>query len=75
MNRYGVDKPDTRFEMELTDFTDTFKQSQFKVFSSVANGGGSIKAINAKGLADITQGELKILKMSQRRSAQRGLLS
>lgn len=59
MNRYGVDKPDTRFEMELTDFTDTFKQSQFKVFSSVANGGGSIKAINAKGLADITQGELK----------------
>lgn len=62
MNRYGVDKPDTRFEMELTDFTDTFKQSQFKVFSSVANGGGSIKAINAKGLADITQGELKNLE-------------
>ena len=62
MNRYGVDKPDTRFEMELTDLTDTFKQSQFKVFSSVANGGGSIKAINAKGLADITQGELKNLE-------------
>ena len=62
MNRYGVDKPDTRFEMELTDFTDTFKQSQFKVFSSVANSGGSIKAINAKGLADITQGELKNLE-------------
>lgn len=62
MNRYGVDKPDTRFEMGLTDFTDTFKQSQFKVFSSVANGGGSIKAINAKGLADITQGELKNLE-------------
>ena len=62
MDRYGVDKPDTRFEMELTDFTDTFKQSQFKVFSSVANGGGSIKAINAKGLADITQGELKNLE-------------
>ena len=62
MNRYGVDKPDTRFEMELTDFTDAFKQSQFKVFSSVANGGGSIKAINAKGLADITQGELKNLE-------------
>ena len=62
MNRYGVDKPDTRFEMELTDFTDTFKQSQFKVFSSVANGGGSIKATNAKGLADITQGELKNLE-------------
>lgn len=62
MNRYGVDKPDTRFAMELTDFTDTFKNSQFKVFASVANGGGSIKAINAKGLADITQGELKGLE-------------
>ena len=62
MNRYGVDKPDTRFAMELTDFTDTFKNSQFKVFASVANGGGAIKAINAKGLADITQGELKGLE-------------
>lgn len=62
MNRYGVDKPDTRFEMELNDLTDAFRQSQFKVFASVANGGGAVKAINAKGLADITQGELKNLE-------------
>lgn len=62
MNRYGVDKPDTRFEMELNDFTDAFRQSQFKVFASAANGGGAVKAINAKGLADITQGELKNLE-------------
>lgn len=62
MNRYGVDKPDTRFDIELNDFTETFKKSNFKVFSSVANGGGAIKAINAKGLADITQGELKGLE-------------
>ncbi len=63
MNRYGVDKPDTRFEIELTDFTETFKNSQFKVFAGVANSpNGAIKAINAKGLADITQGELKGLE-------------
>ena len=63
MNRYGVDKPDTRFEMELADFTEIFKKSQFKVFSAISNSnGGAIKAINAKGLADITQGELKGLE-------------
>lgn len=62
MNRYGVDKPDTRFGMELNDLADVFRQSQFKVFASVANGGGAVKAINAKGLADITQGELKNLE-------------
>ena len=62
MNRYGVDKPDTRFEMELTDLTDVFQKSQFKVFASVIQNGGVIKAVNAKGLADITQGELKGLE-------------
>lgn len=62
MNRYGVDKPDTRFDMELNDLTDVFKGSQFKVFASVVSSGGVIKAINAKGLSDITQGELKNLE-------------
>ena len=36
MDRYGVDKPDTRFEMELADFTEIFKKSQFKVFSAIS---------------------------------------
>ena len=63
MNKYGVDKPDMRFEMLIEDFTDTFKGSAFKVFASAANDeGGAVKAINAKGLADITQGELKNLE-------------
>jgi aspartyl-tRNA synthetase len=59
MNRFGVDKPDVRFALELVDFTDTFRNSGFKVFQSTAASGGAIKALNAKGLADITQGELK----------------
>ncbi len=59
MNRYGVDKPDVRFGFELVDFTDTFKNSAFKVFQATVAGGGVIKALNAKGLSDITQGELK----------------
>ena len=62
MNRYGVDKPDVRFELELADFTETFKDSAFKVFQATVAGGGVIKAFNAKGLADLTQGELKNLE-------------
>jgi aspartyl-tRNA synthetase len=62
MNRYGVDKPDTRFGLELVDLSDTFKASAFKVFASTVASGGSVKAFNAKGLADITQGELGALE-------------
>jgi len=63
MNRFGVDKPDMRFGLELVDLTETFKASSFKVFQGVATTlGGSIKAFNAKGLADLTQGELKALE-------------
>jgi len=51
MNRYGSDKPDTRFAIELVELTDIFTASTFKVFASVASGGGTIKAINAKGAA------------------------
>ncbi len=62
MNRYGVDKPDVRFAMELADFSEVFKNSAFKVFQSTVASGGVIKAINAKGLADLTQGETKSLE-------------
>ena len=62
MNRYGVDKPDVRFGLELTDLTETFRGSAFKVFQSTVASGGVIKGLNAKGLADITQGELKNLE-------------
>ena len=62
MNRYGVDKPDVRFGMELSDLSETFRSSAFKVFQGTVASGGVIKAINAKGLADLSQGELKNLE-------------
>jgi len=73
MNRYGVDKPDTRFGMELVDFSDTFKSSGFKVFASTVAAGGSVKAFNAKGLADITQGEIGALEEIAKSLGAKGL--
>ncbi len=73
MNRFGVDKPDTRFGLELVDLTDTFRQSAFKVFASAAAGGGAVKALNAKGLADVTQGELTSLEEAARSLGAKGL--
>lgn len=61
MNQFGSDRPDRRFDMRLTDLNDLFEKSEFKVFNSVIKSGGSVKALNAKGLADITEGELKYL--------------
>lgn len=58
MNRFGVDKPDTRFGLELNDFTETFRQSGFKVFKSTIASGGVVKAMKGDGLADVTQGEM-----------------
>jgi len=73
MNRYGSDKPDTRFALELVDFTELFKTSGFKVFASTAANGGAIKAINVKGLADLTQGELKALEDAAKALGAKGL--
>ncbi len=73
MNRFGVDKPDMRFGMELSDFSETFKASGFKVFQSTVANGGVIKAFNAKGLADLTQGELKNLEDTAKSLGAKGL--
>ena len=57
LNRFGIDKPDTRFGLELVDFTEEFRASTFKVFSGTIANGGVVKAINAKGFACATQGQ------------------
>jgi aspartyl-tRNA synthetase len=61
LNRFGIDKPDTRFGMELVDFTEEFRASTFKVFSGAIAAGGVVKALNAKGLADATQGQIETM--------------
>ena len=50
MDRFGSDKPDTRFGMELCDISDIVKDCGFKVFSGAVQSGGSVRCINAKGL-------------------------
>ncbi len=49
MSRYGSDKPDTRFDLELVDVSDLAQSSGFKVFQDAVAAGGSVRAINAKG--------------------------
>src|SRR5438876_6101187 len=57
LDRYGSDKPDRRFAMELVDLGETFRESSFKVFRGALDAGGVVKAINAKGFAGITIGQ------------------
>ena len=57
MDRYGSDKPDLRFGMELINMVDAVKGSDFKVFNQVIENGGVVKAINVKGYANIPRRE------------------
>ncbi|GEQ34083.1 aspartyl-tRNA synthetase [Marinilactibacillus psychrotolerans] len=52
MNRYGSDKPDTRFDLELIELGDIVTNSDFKVFTSTIENGGVVKGLNVKGVAD-----------------------
>lgn len=58
MDRYGSDKPDLRFGMELINISETVKGSDFKVFEAVLKDGGQVKAINVKGYSAIPRREL-----------------
>ncbi|QTN31528.1 aspartate--tRNA ligase [Akkermansiaceae bacterium] len=61
MDIYGSDKPDTRFGMKITDLADVFAATEFKIFRGVLDGGGVVRAINAKGFAGITTGQMNRL--------------
>ena len=58
MDRYGSDKPDLRFDMELVDMSEAVKGSDFKVFNAVLEDAGQVKAINVKGYGNIARREL-----------------
>ena len=61
MDIYGSDKPDTRYGMEIVDLGDVFAVTEFKIFRSIIDGGGVVRAINAKGFAGITTGQMNRL--------------
>ena len=58
MNKYGSDKPDLRFGMELVDLTSTLKDSGFAVFGGAIKEGGVVKAINVKGGAKFSRSDI-----------------
>ncbi|HNT73850.1 MAG TPA: aspartate--tRNA ligase [Anaerolineae bacterium] len=73
--RYGVDKPDLRFGMELVDLTDDLRRSEFQVFSTVLAAGGQIKGIVAPGCAEYTRRELDELAEIAKGQGAKGLVT
>ncbi len=73
LNRFGSDKPDTRFGMELVELNAIFAQSQFKVFRGALDSGGCLKAINAKRFASITTGQIEELTQMAKNFGAKGL--
>ena len=75
MERYGSDKPDLRFGMEISDFTDIAGQSQFAVFRSAIDRGGKVKGICAPGCAGYSRGQLEELNRHAQSLGAKGLLT
>lgn len=75
MNRYGSDKPDNRFGMELQEITDIFTDCGFQVFKDCIAKGGSIKAVVVPDKADMTRKEIdKITELAKKNGA-KGLVT
>lgn len=73
MDRFGSDKPDTRYAQEIVDVGDVFAASEFKVFRGALDGGGVVRALNAKGLAKITTGQIEELTEMAKQFGAKGL--
>ncbi|MCR8994003.1 aspartate--tRNA ligase [Brevibacillus sp. 7WMA2] len=73
MDRFGSDKPDIRFGMELTNVSDLVKDSGFKVFASTVEAGGQVKAINAKGCGHYSRKDVDDLGKFASRYGAKGL--
>ena len=73
MDRFGSDKPDLRFGTELVDLSETFRNSQFKVFRAALEQKGVVKAINAKGFANITTGQIEEVTNLAKQAGAKGL--
>jgi aspartyl-tRNA synthetase len=75
MNRYGSDKPDNRFGMELHDITSVFQHSQFKVFKDCIASQGAIKAIVVPEKADMSRKEIDRITDLAKKNGAKGLVS
>jgi aspartyl-tRNA synthetase len=75
MSRYGADKPDIRFGMELRDVTEPLRGSSFQVFRDVIEGKGIIKAINVKGGSSFSRKEIDDLTHFVQNFGAKGLIS
>lgn len=75
MNRYGSDKPDNRFGMELQDLSEIFAQSEFKVFKDCLDNQGVIKAIVVPGQATMTRKEIDKLTDLAKKNGAKGLVT
>ena len=73
ISRYGVDNPDTRFDLELVELTGIVKGCGFKVFDAAASGGGIVKGLNAKGCASFSRKEIDDLTELSARYGAKGL--
>lgn len=73
MNRFGSDKPDLRFEMELSDVTEMVSVSDFQVFRTVAESGGAIKALVAPGCAGYSRKQIANLEDAAKTYGAKGL--
>ena len=58
MDRFGLDRPDPRFGLELKEVTDLIRESEFRAFRQVVDQGGIVKAINGPGLSKLSRKEL-----------------
>jgi aspartyl-tRNA synthetase len=73
MERYGTDRPDIRFGLELVDVSGVFAASEFKVFAGALAGGGAVKAVNAKGCGDFSRGRIDALNQAAIDAGAKGL--
>jgi aspartyl-tRNA synthetase len=73
MDRYGSDRPDVRFGLELVDITPIAAKTKFKVFSKVVSQGGKVKGINAKGCGDYSRKEIDNLTAFVEKFGAKGL--
>jgi aspartyl-tRNA synthetase len=73
MDRYGIDRPDTRYGLEFVDISDTVRRTEFQVFRNMVAEGGQVKAIRVPGKADMTRKEIDELTEVAKQGGAKGL--